>query len=285
MSTAPPSSLEGPCVLCGKATYLRCGECAKHGTDWMRFCGIPHQKLVWSLHKHFCGARSNPFTWPLLTSAEVEEYVELCEEPIHFRGELTTWLDGFAKGESQLSRKQLRVEFKVRGFVSSSDCADGSLRPLFQKHLEDLTEVSVQEPDEQQIIVLKCRSFAQFVRLEVELERRRRTRPNRPDLDVSLPKEFPIDYLARTIYTMGIKELAIPEQDPSRFKFLHLFTFFMAILVENDKAPIKDKDLEECLKYVVQQIWQVLAKEIAPTRPEIGKTVQSSMVYCLIEMW
>ncbi|GAA5964788.1 hypothetical protein JCM3765_002556 [Sporobolomyces pararoseus] len=80
MSSAAPSPSNvskpsGNCVVCGKKTQLRCGECLREGTTEQWFCGIEHKKLIWSLHKRFCGVRSNPFQWPGLSSEEYNEYI------------------------------------------------------------------------------------------------------------------------------------------------------------------------------------------------------------------
>ncbi|GAA5975873.1 hypothetical protein JCM5350_000763 [Sporobolomyces pararoseus] len=79
-SASPPSNASTPsgkCVVCGKNTHLRCGECLREGTTEQWFCSIEHKKLVWPLHKRFCGVRSNPFQWPGLSAAEYNEFARM----------------------------------------------------------------------------------------------------------------------------------------------------------------------------------------------------------------
>jgi len=50
----------GKCVVCGEDSHLRCGECAKHGTQ-LFFCGSAHQKSV----SFWLPSRShNATSWP-----------------------------------------------------------------------------------------------------------------------------------------------------------------------------------------------------------------------------
>ncbi|GAA5844925.1 hypothetical protein JCM3766R1_000334 [Sporobolomyces carnicolor] len=71
-----PSTVDRPppgeCVVCGKATTLRCPICAKAGLDWVFFCSRGHQTLIWKVHKRVCGKKI--FEWPLLTDKEEQEF-------------------------------------------------------------------------------------------------------------------------------------------------------------------------------------------------------------------
>ncbi|GAA5855681.1 hypothetical protein JCM3766R1_002952 [Sporobolomyces carnicolor] len=69
------SSKSGACVVCGKETIQVCSQCNRSGIDWMYFCGVEHQRSVWSLHKRVCG--KNPFTFPALSDAEADEIYEM----------------------------------------------------------------------------------------------------------------------------------------------------------------------------------------------------------------
>ncbi|GAA5949112.1 hypothetical protein JCM3765_004015 [Sporobolomyces pararoseus] len=72
-TVTPPTS--GECVVCGTPTHLRCSKCSEGGINWMCFCSVEHQKMVHKIHKRVCG--TNPFEWPALNDAEVEEAYRL----------------------------------------------------------------------------------------------------------------------------------------------------------------------------------------------------------------
>ncbi|GAA5975758.1 hypothetical protein JCM5350_000722 [Sporobolomyces pararoseus] len=105
-STTPASSKTpaGQCVVCGKETYLRCGPCNRFGTDWMFFCSIEHQQLIWKRHRHVCGPRSKPFQFPEFNQSEIEECKKYVLYPVLEDGrqtgktQLDTLYDGFFKG-------------------------------------------------------------------------------------------------------------------------------------------------------------------------------------------
>ncbi|GAA6055450.1 hypothetical protein NBRC10513_006358 [Rhodotorula toruloides] len=66
----------GACMVCGKETKNRCSKCAGAGID-LFFCSPEHQKLVWSMHRFFCGpGKANPFRFPPLSPDEVEAALE-----------------------------------------------------------------------------------------------------------------------------------------------------------------------------------------------------------------
>ncbi|GAA5964805.1 hypothetical protein JCM3765_002563 [Sporobolomyces pararoseus] len=69
----------GQCVVCGKETYLRCEACSRFGIDWMFFCSVEHQRLIWKVHRFVCGPRSNPFTFPGFTETEIKRAKDLWE--------------------------------------------------------------------------------------------------------------------------------------------------------------------------------------------------------------
>ncbi|GAA6014624.1 hypothetical protein JCM11491_000174 [Sporobolomyces phaffii] len=72
------SGATGLCVVCGKACRQGCSTCSRAGLDWMYFCSVDHQKLIWPVHKRVCGA--NPFRWPTLTDEEAAEILTLRDE-------------------------------------------------------------------------------------------------------------------------------------------------------------------------------------------------------------
>ncbi|GAA5986635.1 hypothetical protein JCM5350_008326 [Sporobolomyces pararoseus] len=71
MSATSPSSILGRCVVCGKESLKGCSKCKAAGLDWMYFCSVDHQRLIWKVHRRVCG--ENPFKFPLLNSDEAKE--------------------------------------------------------------------------------------------------------------------------------------------------------------------------------------------------------------------
>ncbi|GAA6020950.1 hypothetical protein JCM10207_003200 [Rhodosporidiobolus poonsookiae] len=57
------------CCVCAIETENRCAACSAVGTD-LFFCSKEHQKLVWKVHKRFCG--NSTFEHPLLDPEEAE---------------------------------------------------------------------------------------------------------------------------------------------------------------------------------------------------------------------
>ncbi|GAA6014033.1 hypothetical protein JCM10207_000213 [Rhodosporidiobolus poonsookiae] len=62
-----PSTETHRCCVCAIETEIRCAACSAVGTD-LFFCSKEHQKLVWKVHKRFCGKAS--FEHPLLEPEE-----------------------------------------------------------------------------------------------------------------------------------------------------------------------------------------------------------------------
>ncbi|GAA5906597.1 zinc finger MYND domain-containing protein [Sporobolomyces salmoneus] len=91
-SSAPPSPAQ--CVVCGKDATAGCSVCKKAGLDWMYFCSVDHQRLLWKSHKRVCGM--NPFEWPALKENEVDEAWELRNLPFSV-SYTTTWLEVFLR--------------------------------------------------------------------------------------------------------------------------------------------------------------------------------------------
>ncbi|GAA6014037.1 hypothetical protein JCM10207_000215 [Rhodosporidiobolus poonsookiae] len=64
-----PSTETHRCCVCAIETENRCAACSAVGTD-LFFCSKEHQKLVWKVHKRFCG--KGGFDLPLLEPEEAE---------------------------------------------------------------------------------------------------------------------------------------------------------------------------------------------------------------------
>ncbi|GAA5965889.1 hypothetical protein JCM3765_006478 [Sporobolomyces pararoseus] len=88
-ATSSPSTL-GKCVVCGVETKKKCSTCNKSGLDWMCFCSVDHQKLIWKVHKRVCG--QNPFEWPIFDEKEVKAAWERRNLQV-FAATPATWLE------------------------------------------------------------------------------------------------------------------------------------------------------------------------------------------------
>ncbi|BGO96383.1 hypothetical protein JCM10021v2_000015 [Rhodotorula toruloides] len=67
---AMASQTTGERLVCGRTTKNRCSRCLEAGID-LFFCSPDHQKLVWPLHRFFCGpGKANPWEWPPLSREE-----------------------------------------------------------------------------------------------------------------------------------------------------------------------------------------------------------------------
>ncbi|GAA5952311.1 hypothetical protein JCM3765_001937 [Sporobolomyces pararoseus] len=80
----------GECVVCGKLCSKGCSSCKKVGLDWMYFCSVDHQRLIWRVHKHVCG--KNPFEWPPLSADEAKEAWNLRNQQV-FSSSAETWIE------------------------------------------------------------------------------------------------------------------------------------------------------------------------------------------------
>ncbi|GAA5866803.1 hypothetical protein JCM3774_001806 [Rhodotorula dairenensis] len=66
------SEAAAACLVCGKASTLRCSACAAKFNIDLYFCSTEHQKLIWPFHRVVCGERAHPFRLPPLSEEEVQ---------------------------------------------------------------------------------------------------------------------------------------------------------------------------------------------------------------------
>ncbi|KAL7337026.1 hypothetical protein BJY59DRAFT_518563 [Rhodotorula toruloides] len=70
------SQVTGECLVCGTETKNRCSRYLNADID-LFFCSPDHQKLVWPLHRFFCGpGKANPWEWPPLSREEADYLLE-----------------------------------------------------------------------------------------------------------------------------------------------------------------------------------------------------------------
>ncbi|GAA5965810.1 hypothetical protein JCM3765_001190 [Sporobolomyces pararoseus] len=119
-SPSTPTITIGKCVVCGKETYLRCEACSRFGTDWMFFCSVEHQRLIWKVHRSVCGPRSNPFQWPRLSQGDVDDFRKIGQQPVIEDGRATgelvmdRWLGGLPQDRTQTEARVEAVLEKLR---------------------------------------------------------------------------------------------------------------------------------------------------------------------------
>ncbi|GAA5952330.1 hypothetical protein JCM3765_001944 [Sporobolomyces pararoseus] len=92
----------GECVVCGKLCSKGCSSCQEVGLDWMYFCSIDHQKLIWRVHKHVCG--KNPFEWPPLSAEEAKEAWNLRNTLVNIHPE-ETWKEHIVRVTKEAAPK------------------------------------------------------------------------------------------------------------------------------------------------------------------------------------
>ncbi|GAA5965869.1 hypothetical protein JCM3765_006471 [Sporobolomyces pararoseus] len=213
MSSASSPSPLGQCVVCGKESMKGCSSCKAVGLDWMYFCSVEHQRLIWKSHKLACG--KNPFEYPSLSAKEVEDMWKTRHDPI--KGS-TSFSDATRKGTENF----IRSENKGDEVALSNDEFDTVL-----KHL--LTELSTED----------TRGPAQQEALRVY--RGSHFRSNLTKLEVQhkgLPAEEIRRYLRDDpIAFMAFIDQAVPHQISSsswyQKSFRHrLFVFIGAMAVE-----------------------------------------------------
>ncbi|GAA5950636.1 hypothetical protein JCM3765_000558 [Sporobolomyces pararoseus] len=138
MSATSPSSALGQCVVCGKESVKGCSSCKAVGLNWMYFCSVEHQKLIWKSHKFVCG--KNPFEFPPLSAKEVEQIWEARHD--------TSLGD---RSLSDVLRKTLEFilipNLTADSFPLSDDQVDAALRLQLDKlGAEDSTDPTRQGP-------------------------------------------------------------------------------------------------------------------------------------------
>ncbi|GAA5993211.1 hypothetical protein JCM5350_005035 [Sporobolomyces pararoseus] len=148
MTSSTPAEALGECVVCGKLCSKGCSSCKKAGLDWMYFCSVDHQRLIWRVHRFVCG--KNPFEWPPLTDAEVEEVRELKNDPVSENGQ--TWSEYNA---ARLCGRHIRT-----GAISPSGPFVNEA--YFGNFLETLKVQQSEEAQGELGLVRKLRFFVKF---------------------------------------------------------------------------------------------------------------------------
>ncbi|GAA6027729.1 hypothetical protein JCM8097_008004 [Rhodosporidiobolus ruineniae] len=74
------------CFTCGKETTTRCPLCSKAGME-TAFCGKECQVAAWPAHSKVCGARANPFRWPVVSQKELEHLKAIAHEKDELTGQ------------------------------------------------------------------------------------------------------------------------------------------------------------------------------------------------------
>ncbi|GAA6013952.1 hypothetical protein JCM10207_000183 [Rhodosporidiobolus poonsookiae] len=110
----PPTETHCCCVYANE-TENRCAACSAVGTDLFFF--QEHQKLIWKVHKRFCGKAS--FEHPLLKLEEAEHAKRIALTPVLSTGKTLT---------AMLTRR---------------DAQNSHVEALAKSHIDDMTVNSV----------------------------------------------------------------------------------------------------------------------------------------------
>ncbi|GAA5981127.1 hypothetical protein JCM5350_007166 [Sporobolomyces pararoseus] len=225
MSTSEPTSTtifhtSGECVVCGTPTSKCCSSCKKSGLDWMFFCSVEHQKLIWKVHKSVCG--KNPFELPPLSDQEADQALNLRNSPIE-PGVSETWIDyGTA----------LNIEDypELTHLVGEGMMRLGA-EVMWKKILEKIKKPS-KDPDEQQLLLdirtLILGNKLNSIRFNID------SKHDRELLQLLVDHPFGL---------MSFQEFAHETEMPSDTKyssdFQHRFLIFFAVVGNQVKATLE----------------------------------------------
>ncbi|GAA5975768.1 hypothetical protein JCM5350_000725 [Sporobolomyces pararoseus] len=252
----------GECVVCGKESSTRCGQCSAHGTKYMFFCGPEHQRLVWFLHRKVCGPRSNPFTVPPLTEAEEEEFYELSRKRVTCASDPVghSWQDTYEK-EYDIPTPEGRDE-------------------MFKSHMEVfhmVTDISL--PTAQaELIQFRAKAFLFRERLfDMQKEAaaasstfKTQSESTMLEIRTILSKRTAIDYFSYCLMKEGIEKLFHPNPPSFRSELYHRFLLVCAVMVLSDGRE-GDQQLGRDQDTLAVQLRKFLEKEVKPIRPDIAK--------------
>ncbi|GAA5975852.1 hypothetical protein JCM5350_000757 [Sporobolomyces pararoseus] len=215
MSTSEQTPFIGKCIVCGKESWQRCSKCSSAGLDWMTFCSVECQRVVWYMHKGVCGPRSNPFMFPKLELEEIEESMRLSK--LKYRNEEpSTWIKYF----QQLDR------------LPTVEAAEKELR----RSMMELTEQV--DHSRKQALLLTYRSFAaKTFTLSQKLEGK-----TVAQVSESILRNHSIDYFAYMLIKLNIHEIQFPDSTNSSWAnpLRHLLLVFVAVSVKIMAAPTFD---------------------------------------------
>ncbi|GAA5904435.1 zinc finger MYND domain-containing protein [Sporobolomyces salmoneus] len=238
--TTVEAQKELECVVCGKTCWTRCSACGANGTEWMYFCSIEHQKLIWPVHKRFCGVNSSPLRWPLLSDCEADEAREV--------------LRNFRREQSKTSAKS--KEFEGLGFVEFPGSSTHVDLENVLPHILEASEPSIAMSNKNRILftILFRR---ELYRIKVKLAERRE--PNsqlNPEDPSASERETARDPIGALLNRRGFEKILLnADQHQEKVDiFLHRIFIHSAVLARYYADFSQLENLRPCLDYTRELI-------------------------------
>ncbi|GAA5847791.1 hypothetical protein JCM5353_000848 [Sporobolomyces roseus] len=247
-TSASTSTSPGKCVVCGKETWMRCSACSTAGLDWMCFCSIEHQKLIWFMHRRVCGERSNPFRFPGLNTEEIEGMMGMSERPFKERGQVSNWLEEMDYLFKWSKNSEIRQQ-------------------QFRSYLESLNDINIDKPFFSKAIIAH-RSLAHGYRLAALAE------VSHDEVmlwNTSLASaRYPFDFWADKLEKAEIHLL--PQSDWLR-DFLHKHLIYVAIILRMFRDTNLALSTSGVTSYTETECRDFVKHRIQPTHPLIARKI------------
>ncbi|GAA5975931.1 hypothetical protein JCM5350_000782 [Sporobolomyces pararoseus] len=260
-SSASPGSTQskgGPCVVCGKLSTDRCGDCAANGSKWFYFCSRDHQKLVWSTHKRVCGKRSSPFRWPGFSQSELDRILEISQHPIYTQAQ---------EGKSLLDKmdEYIRLASGSKG-PNDVEARKKALLSIFEKYKEQPGGNSIPSDRDSRKIVDYRNILYTTVGWSTVL-----------NPTSSSPRAGPIALKDNVFnYSIGVQldlvdGLPNDQQKSWWTPLQHRYLLYLTVLQKFMKDPSPGSYLVPFLSYTVKALRDHLVTEVSPTHPRVAQ--------------
>ncbi|GAA5904431.1 zinc finger MYND domain-containing protein [Sporobolomyces salmoneus] len=266
MSASQPSDSSGDCVVCGKRCWTRCAACGANGTEWMYFCSTDHQRLVWSVHKRFCGVNSSPLVWPLLSDSEADEAREVCRN--------------LRQEQSRTSARAEKLE--GLGFVKAKGIGLVKLESILPHILQNSDpSFKISKNDRSNHVAIFRRKMFD-VKVNLAKYRNSPTRRGREELTLEA-QETARDPIGYTLQQPDVAQEAwsLPDTDspnsPWRDTLLHKILILFALLACYYTEPSRYDELLPFLKYARDEAERYCELVVYTHNPELALSVKESL--------
>ncbi|GAA5841979.1 hypothetical protein JCM5353_003638 [Sporobolomyces roseus] len=255
-TSASTSISVGKCVVCGKETWMRCSACSSAGLNWMCFCSIEHQKLIWFMHQRVCGERSNPFCFPGFTSKEVEEMMAYSAKPFPHASTdvLQTWQSLFL---------DLFGEEEYPPEVAHIDMGEFVVRTLLEAKIGYKPDMQLSS------LSLLRRTAHRFLCASMQHEGASRDRAER-DAFVANPINYMIDAQETALQGLSHERSEYePWWTPLQHRYFNMLTILhlMATSTEHDDRLV---ELVLSFKYLADDLERFLDQVVALANPQVA---------------
>ncbi|GAA5950581.1 hypothetical protein JCM3765_000538 [Sporobolomyces pararoseus] len=271
-STSPkPPSSTGQCVVCGKETMSKCSSCLTAGVDWMYFCSVEHQKLIWKTHKQVCGKKT--FEWPPLSQEEVDEAWQLRKSPL-FPNDSTTYVSRFVDG---LKEHRPEIASALSHEELEQTCED-----LFKGSLDKLRSTS-SDPEHQEL--LYDNRVLSFVVKLTELALRGESKVRMKALQVATSN--PIRFLA---WIESRQEPKLPLDAKFSSNLQHRLLILLTIVAHEIERPltsnsVSDVQQHRLVLHALSTVRATCRDGLSNVHPDQSRKVVESMITELFENW